>query len=1300
MRHRLPRVLIALLSLGLTPCIAAAQTGAATAPLSGIVIDQLDAVVPGVTVVVRNTATGVSLAPVTTNRTGLFTVAALDPGSYTVTFSLPGFKTVVVNDVRIVTATPADLKVTLETGPVTEMVAVHARSSVIQTQSTAISSTLYSDQIRNLPLNTKDALNFVTLLPGVDTGQNHVQRNATQITGLPLSAILISIDGIQTQSPFGKSGDGFWSYLSPNVDAIEEVTVSTATPGADASGQGAVQIRFTTRSGTEKYAGSFFETWRHPVLYANTFFNKVNAQPVNHIILNDFGGNIGGPLPLPGIEGAGRAFFFTNFDELRQASEITRRRILVSPAAQTGAFSYTGGGVSRTTNVLTLAAANAQVATIDPTIGRLLNELAAATTTGSTAPNADGNTNAYTWGSPDDLLRRHWTSRVDIGVGQTHRLSGIYNFNKYARAPDTLTSRDPRLPGLPHFGSNTAYRNSATITLRSTLSQSLVNEITSGGVWLTNNGAPELSPAKYANQGGYSLTLFGGSSAFAGLTPATAGPMLDANGNGNRTASNPASLWSLADKMSWQRGRHGLQFGGELTLVQGERRDRQVVPALSFGLAPADPAAALFTTTNFPDASSTNLADAGYLYALLTGRVTSITTEFGLDPATSQYVAQGITDWRSHQYQVGLFVQDAFRVAPNLTLNLGLRYEVQLPMRADNSVWSSNTIAHACGLSGTGQGPGGRPCHLFTPGTLTGATPVYDQFQSGTARYETDWNNLAPSVGVAWLPGVNAGLWRTILGNPDLATVRVSYARAFIREGLNRYGIPYENNPGPSFDAVRSVTGGGLVLPGETWPVLLSETSRLGPGPFPATPTYPLAINRTAGVNLFDPGWQVGFADSFSAGIQRAVARDMVIEVRYIGTRGRHLVEIEDWNEVNLVENGFLDEFKMAQRNLQAHLSQGCGVPGGPACSFAYRGPGTSTSALPTYLAYFTGSRNASDPAAYSGDRWSNAAIVGRFAPLNPNPGASAGDLHGVDTQRANALAADVPANYFVLNPDVGAVNVHVSKGSTRYDALQVELRRRLSRGLAMTTSYSYAKTWTSRLDSLRVARTLVPAPSAVPHSLKLTMSYDVPFGRGRRFGADASSWLEGLAGGWSVNVTGKVTSGRLLNFGNVRLHGMTLDELQRAIEYRIVPASTTTPVRVYNLPQDIIDNTVRAFSVNISGYTAGAPTGRYFAPANGPDCIQVIRGDCAPKDVVVVAPPFSRFDFGARKRIGVGRSMYFTVEVDVLNLFNAINFNPVALPGNPANRDGYQVTSSYEDVNNLADPGSRIGQIVLRFNW
>jgi hypothetical protein len=1296
MRRCLPGLLVALLSLGPAHGVAAAQTGGTTTALTGVVLDQDGGVVPGVTVVVRNNATGVSLAPVLTNRAGIFSVAALDPGTYSVTFSLQGFKTTIVNDVSIVTATPADLKVTLEIGAITETIRVLPRSSVIQTQSTAISSTLSSDQIGNLPLNTRDALNFVTLLPGVDTGLNHVQRSGTQIAGLPAAAILVTIDGIQSQNPLSKSGDGFWSHISPNVDAMEEVTLSTATPGADSSGQGAVQIRFTTRSGTDRYSGAFFETWRHPSLYANTFFNKVDGVPVNHITLNDFGGNVGGPLRLPGLGGGQKAFFFTNFDELRQASEITRRRTILSPSARTGVFSYTGGGIAQQTNVLALAATNGLLAIPDPTIAGLLDEIAAATaTTGSTTPNGDNNTSAYTWNSPDELVRRHSTNRVDIGLSPAHRLSGIYNFNYYRRAPDTLTSRDPRFPGLPVYGSNTSYRNSATVTLRSTLSRNLVNEATSGVYWQTNDAGPEIVPAQFANQGGHSLTLAGGSGAFASLAPATAGGIIGANQSGNHSASNPNLFFSLADKVSWQRGRHGLQIGGESTFMRGHRRDQQVVPAIGFGVAAADPANALFTPANFPGASTQNLADARLLYALLTGRVASLTTEFALDPVTGQYVINGRTNRRTHQHEAGLFVQDAFRVLPNLTLNVGLRYELQLPLQADNSVYSANTIAHACGLSGIGQGPGGRPCNFFTPGTLTGSTPVYEQYAAGTARYQTDRNNVGPSVGISWLPGIDAGVWRTILGDPEQATIRAAYSRAFSREGLGRFAVPYETNPGSSFDAVRNVARGNLVLPGESWPLLLRETSRLGPGTVPAGPTYPMAIDRTAGVNLFDPEWEISRADSFSAGLQRAVGRDMAVEVRYLGTRGRNLIEIEDWNELNIVENGFLEEFKLAQTNLAANIAFGRGQ------TIAYFGPGTSTSALPTYLAYFTGSASAGNPSAYTGTSWTNTTIVGRFAPLNPNPAGSAGDLHNDAALRANALAASLPANFFVLNPDVGAVNVHVSKGATRYDALQVEFRRRLSRGLALTTSYSYAKAWTSRLDSLRVDRVLAPSINAVPHSWKFTASYEVPFGRDRRFGTGAAPWLDRLAGGWSLNATGKVTSGRILSFGNVRVNGMTLDELQRSIEYRIVPAAVSPDgtTRVYFLPQDIIDNTVKAFSTNVVGYTAGAPTGRHLAPANGPDCIQSMRGQCAPADVQVVAPPFSRVDFGARKRLRLRGRMRLDLQVDMLNLFNAINFNPVA-PVDPANRDGYYVTDSYQDVNNLGDPGGRMVQFVFRFSW
>jgi hypothetical protein len=358
--------------------LASAQSGGATARLSGIVVDRTGAVLPGVTVVVRNTATGLTLPSVVTNAAGLFSVPALDAASYTVTCTLSGFKTVVIADVMILTATPADLKVTLEVGDIAEVVQVVARSEVVHRQSTTISSTLSSDQIRNLPLNTKDALNFVAFLPGFDTGGVHNIRTATSAVGLPQSALVISIDGVQTQHPITKSTDGFWSYLSPQIDAMEEVTAATATPGADASAHGAVQIRFTTRSGSDHYTGAFFETWRDPILNANTFFNKVNGLPVNQITMNQYGGNAGGPIVLPGLSLRRKAFFFVDLERLRLPSESTRRPMFMSPAARNGLFTYTTNNVARQVNVLDVARANGQIASIDPTIAELLGEIAAA----------------------------------------------------------------------------------------------------------------------------------------------------------------------------------------------------------------------------------------------------------------------------------------------------------------------------------------------------------------------------------------------------------------------------------------------------------------------------------------------------------------------------------------------------------------------------------------------------------------------------------------------------------------------------------------------------------------------------------------------------------------------------------------------------------------------------------------------------------------------------------------------------------------------------------------------------------
>ena len=223
---------------------------------------------------------------------------------------------------------------------------------------------------------------------------------------------------------------------------------------------------------------------------------------------------------------------------------------------------------------------------------------------------------------------------------------------------------------------------------------------------------------------------------------------------------------------------------------------------------------------------------------------------------------------------------------------------------------------------------------------------------------------------------------------------------------------------------------------------------------------------------------------------------------------------------------------------------------------------------------------------------------------------------------------------------------------------------------------------------------------AGIKHAFKANWVWEVPVGRGRRYGTDFNAWLDGVLGGWEFDGVARVQGGSLFDFGNVRVVGMSLEELQSEyhIQFRNNPAGVPT---VYMLPQDIIDNTIAAFSVSATsptGYAGAAPTGRYLAPANDGTCLQVVRGDCAPRSVYVYGPMFTRFDISVRKTFPLGGRRSFQFGVDVLNVFDAIGFNAVAQASSSQTIN--QVTSAYTDVNNTFDPGGRIGQLVFRVNW
>jgi hypothetical protein len=503
----------------------------------------------------------------------------------------------------------------------------------------------------------------------------------------------------------------------------------------------------------------------------------------------------------------------------------------------------------------------------------------------------------------------------------------------------------------------------------------------------------------------------------------------------------------------------------------------------------------------------------------------------------------------------------------------------------------------------------------------------------------------------------------------------------------------------------RSAASNALASPTQPWPVFLTQADRLFLPAFNENPSFPIEIQEDRGsdLNAFAPEIRIASAHTWTASFQRSITRDMAVEVRYVGTYGRDQWSTLNYNSIrgeNLLHNGFLDEFRLGMANLQANNASGDSARRG---SFAYFGPDTGTHPLPTYLAYLNGRTDATNPAAYTGgsNTWADSTHAGRFVRSSPNPTGSAGDLDGESDFRENALAAGLPANYFVPNPDVDDVNVTDSGAFSDYHALQVEVRRRLSKGLSANVNYQYAIEGGSAFDGFSFGRTMIPTAN-VRHAIKTQWDWTLPVGRGERFGADMHPVLNGILGGWSVMGVGRIQA-RTINFGNVRLVGMSANDLQEMYEFDIRVNPDTGLRTVYMLPDDVILNTRRAFSVSATtadGYSTslGAPEGRYIAPANTAGCIQIVAGDCAPRTLLIRAPFFTRFDIGVQKRFPIKGNVNFELRLDVLNVFDNINFNPVANPGSGANI--FQVTSAYTDPSNTYDPGGRLGQLMFRFNW
>ncbi|OFW10625.1 MAG: hypothetical protein A3H96_01375 [Acidobacteria bacterium RIFCSPLOWO2_02_FULL_67_36] len=1123
-----------------------------TGAIAGTVKDSSGAVVPGAAVVLKDEGTNATQEAVT-NNSGLFLFPDLNHGTFQITVRLEGFQTAVVNKVIVEAGRNTDLVVKLAIGSIGETITVEGASPVLEQTSNLIAGTVNNRSINNLPYASRDAFGFARLVPGSAAPQG----GSPHYNGMPGGTINPTIDGINNSSNGWKSGGtSFFGTVPARLGAIEEVTVETLGAGAESAGTGGVSLKFVTKRGTSQYRGSGFWQGRNEFFNANSFSNNRQGLAKNKLRRHDFGGNFGGPL-IPTGKLRDKVFLFINYEEEYIPQTATRTQTMLQAEAQSGVFRYqTSSGEVRTANLLDIAAKNGFPSAKDPLIASILAKQNDARGYG-VVDNTSNNlrTERLSWREPQKTLNYYPTARLDVQIKPNLAVMGSWNFYRQW----TSGRRIWPLPGYPPQA-DTQIRAwwVASTGVNWAINPRTHNEFRYG-VQHSGDVIP-YREAKYYEQ------LNG---VVNGLPARLSMPFVSGMANDAAPITGRHYITTIYDTLTMIRGNHSFKFGGSFRATNW--RDTSLdapgsngflgLPQYAIGSPTGDPVQSIFNSTSMPGISSSDLNTVYQLYSLLTGRVSSVSTGRILDPATLQYSDKVYREnWTASNFG-GLFAEDSWRMNSNFTLNYGLRYEI--PGAQFSKLQNANfpDLANLYGPSTA----------LFHPGELNG---VQDPtIRRGRTPYKTDWNNFAPNAGFAWTPMANGGLLARLLGKGRDSVVRGSYSLSYYDEGTNMFAFNAGSNPGLG-QTLRLQPGIGF-QPGQL-------TLQTPLPPFVMFPTeykevfpqsdFTFANNfRTMDSDLKSP-----YVHSYNIGFQRQIMKDTVVEVRYVGTRGNNIWRTNNINEVNIFENGFLDEFKKAQNNLA--ISSAAGVN-----SFANRGlPGQVP--LPIFETAF-GPRG-SAPALSGSQGFTNGGFITALQQGTAGSLANsiAGNANYVCRLYGNTFApctrlgynapGTYPINMFYANPFAGSQGAWLvdDESRTRYNALQLELRRRYSKGVQLNANYTLGRStgdiWGE--DSIQAVnyRTLrdksldnMTAHYDVRHQYQTYGTYDLPFGKTRHFKI-ANPVLDAIVGGWTIGGTltaqsgspFRLTSGRATfnqyDSGVVLVNGTTVKDLQKAIHW------------------------------------------------------------------------------------------------------------------------------------------------------
>jgi hypothetical protein len=804
------------------------------------VIDASGLAVAGAEVTAIEVSTNTTQRTVTTGS-GDYLISFLKSGDYELKINATGFKQQVESSIHLELNQSLTLAVQLEVGATSDRVDVTADSTEINEVSSEIGHVVDSQRLLDLPLlngGGRSPMLLSKIVPGVSsTSSNNSNINNFSFGGSRPVSNEILIDGLPTTNPSDET-----YTLTPAPESIDQMKVLTSPFSSEYGHTGGGVVLLTSHNGTNEYHGSIYDYFRNRILNGRNFFSP--AQSTIKYVQNDPGGTFGGPVQLPGYNGKNKTFFFTDFNVTLSSTGSSYLALVPTDLERSGNFSQSQNG-SGLVSIYDPASAHTgpngtiirnqfpgniiPASRIDPVAKEILsfypepNGSYAGGDNYFVAPSAD----KQTW---------QWLTRFDQNFSDIDK--AFFRMGQYQPNSDPVDY----IPNKANNSTASGWRDTQIVIGEThVFSPSMVNDFRAGFVqehnYTINNGGP----APELGLKGVSLDQFPTVSVtnFATLGASAT--------NGDRDRS-----WVFNDALTVQRGKHTIKFGGDFR--------RQMYNYYNPGkLSGSYSFAATFSALPGNANTGSALAD------LLLGDPT--TTTISIDDYT----------FRENINSASIYFQDDYKILPNLTINLGLRWEFDGPYSEANNQFASfypNVVNPTTGNLGAVEfaGRNGYPSH-FTPNI---------------------YHNFLPRIGLAYkfLP-------KTVF--------RAGYGMyRFPAIGFYSYGPSSQYAVSSTFTSLDSGITPSYQLVNGVPPYSYNVDANGNPN-IPASLTKP-----TSNVTELETRAITPYTQNWQAGIQHQISRNWVLEVDYAASKGVHL-------PVSLPENQLLpSQFSLnAQQSLR-----------------------------------------------------------------------------------------------------------------------------------------------------------------------------------------------------------------------------------------------------------------------------------------------------------------------------------------------------------------------------------------------